>query len=239
MENTKPTGGKDKQKVIILAVLGIVIVGVGAFQFLGGSSPEPPKTAKKAEADAKPKAGEEPVVDEKKVELTKLITGALPARDPFRPSPFEQPDTVALATPQPSPAGSSQPRVPRPAPIGGAVAPMNPMGGLPAAVPNGTIGGPGGASVAIQPGAPLRQPGEPPYSVAGVVIGKERMVVLQDDDGNQRLVKVGDSLDGNTRIVSVERGKVKVRAGSKTVELQPVPKDTPRPDPSNPAAGSS
>lgn len=53
------------------------------------------------------------------------------------------------------------------------------------------------------------------------------MVVLQDDDGKQRLVRVGENLDPNTKVVSVEKGKVKVRAGGKTVELQPVPKDVP------------
>lgn len=229
MENTPATANKDKQKIIVLAVLGVVIVGIGAFQFMGGGSPEPAKTSKKAES-AKPKSSEDPAMDEKKVELTKLITGSLPARDPFRPASLEpEPNTVATTTPpaptQP-PAAPTSPRTPRPSPMAGGIAPMNPMGSLPAAMPNGMTGPVGGA-VAVQPGAPLRQPGEPGYSVAGVVIGEQRMVVLQDDDGKQRLVRVGENLDPNTKVVSVEKGKVKVRAGGKTVELQPVPKDVP------------
>lgn len=237
MENSQVTGGKEKQKIIVVAVLGVVIVGVGAFQFMGGGSPEPQKAAKKSETASKSQSGDEPVMDEKKVELTKLITGSLPARDPFRPSPIEDAtDPVALvAPPSPQPA-ASPPRGPRPSPMAGGVAPMNPMGSLPAAMPNGAIGAVGGTPVALQPGAPLRQPGEPAYSVAGVVIGKERMVVLQDDNGNQRLLKVGESLDGNTKVVSVEKGKVKVRAGGKTVELQPIPKEAPAVEPGS--AGS-
>lgn len=43
----------DKQKVMILAALGVVMVGVGAFSFMGGSEPAaPPATTKKQEPEA-------------------------------------------------------------------------------------------------------------------------------------------------------------------------------------------
>ncbi len=191
------TGGKDKQKLIIVGVLGVLVIGIGAFQFMGGEPPKKP-VAKKAATDAEAKKATESTepVDEKKIDLGRLIAGTLPQRDPFRPvdipavpdpkpsgQPTEaaKPDAVAQTPPKPEPTRPRQPNMGsmRPPSMSGQ-APMNPMAGLP---PEGAIGG--GPGVAIQSAAPLRQPGEPAYSVAGVVIGKEKMVVLQDDNGNQ------------------------------------------------------
>lgn len=240
------TGGKDKQKMIIVGVLGVLVIGIGAFQFMGGEPPKKP-VAKSSTTDTSGKKGSEftEPVDEKKVDLNRLIAGNLPQRDPFRPvdipavpdpkpsgqptEPVKPPDDVSKPEGTPSEA-PAQPRTSRMG--GGAMrppsmagqAPVNPMAGLP---PVGAIGS--GPGVAIQASTPLRQPGEPAYSVAGVVIGKDKMVVLQDDNGNQRLVKLGDKIDSENRIVGIDKGgKVKVRNGKKTMDLPPVPAEVPK-----------
>ncbi|MBX7134784.1 MAG: hypothetical protein K1X67_19115 [Fimbriimonadaceae bacterium] len=236
------SGGKDKQKLIIVGVLGVLVIGIGAFQFMGGEPAKKP-VAKKSTSDPdskKPSDSAEPV-DEKKIDLGRLIAGNLPPRDPFRPVDIpavpdpkpssqpgetEKPEKVEQAPPksEPTPSGPRSTGAMRPPSMSGQ-APLNPMGGLP---PAGAIGA--GPGMAIQAGTPLRQPGEPAYSVAGVVIGKERMVVLQDDNGNQRLVKLGEKIDPDNRIVDIDRGgKVKVRNGKKTMELPAVPAETPKP----------
>ncbi len=71
---------KDKQKIMILAALGVVLVGASAFSFMGGGSPEPaPVTTKKAE----PKAEN---TSETTVEPTTTESGGIPAKptDPGR-----------------------------------------------------------------------------------------------------------------------------------------------------------
>lgn len=231
-ETAAPGTDKEKLKLIIVISLGVVILGVGAFQFMGGSEPAKKPVAKKpAESTPAKDVKSEPPVDERKVELARLIAGAYPQRDPFKPTsipdeppaPEQPPVTPDAAKPQPV-------RNPAPAPMGGSIAPVDPMAGLPAAVPNGAIGNPNTA-LAVQPGVPLRQPGEPAYSVAGVVIGKERMVILQDDQGNQIIRRLGDRLDGSTKITAIDKGAVKVSNGKKTMKLAPVPAEEAPPVP--------
>ena len=245
-------GGKDKQKMIIVGVLGVLVTGIGAFQFMGGEPPKKP-VAKKTSSEPSEKKGLESTepVDEKKVDLSRLIAGNLPQRDPFRPvdipavpdpKPSGQPSEPVKPAPDTAKPTETAPVEPqtqsrpirtgggtiRPPSLGGQ-APMDPMGGLP---PVGAIGS--GPGMKIQPGIPLRQPGEPAYSVAGVVIGKDKMVVLQDDNGNQRLVKLGDKIDSENRIVGIDKGgKVKVRNGKKTMDLPSVPADAPKPGAGN------
>jgi type II secretory pathway component PulC len=83
----------------------------------------------------------------------------------------------------------------------------------------GAIGAGGGAG--LTQGAPLRQPGEFAYQVKGVIVGKKPMAVFEDDNGNQRLVPLGGSLDGDSKVVAIEKGKVRIRhhGKEKTLDL--------------------
>jgi type II secretory pathway component PulC len=52
--------------------------------------------------------------------------------------------------------------------------------------------------------------------VAGVIVGKTRMAIVEDSNGNQKLVKEGDAIDGKKTIVGIDSGRVSVREDGKT-----------------------
>jgi len=104
-------------------------------------------------------------------------------------------------------------------------APLDPMvGTLPQVGSDGTLsasGGPGNpAQVRVEPGKILRQSGEFAYRLSGVVVGNASAVVLQDDSGKQRLVRQGGSIDGESRVVSIDRNAVVVRHNGKNITLK-------------------
>jgi hypothetical protein len=50
----------------------------------------------------------------------------------------------------------------------------------------------------------------PHYSVVGVIQGAKPMAVVDDGSGNQKLVAVGSSIDGDTRLIGVDSSSVSV-----------------------------
>ena len=217
---------KEKQKVVIVAVLGVVVLGVGAFQFMGGGAEEPKKveSPKSKATDILAENADDPL----KEELKQLISGALAQRDPFEPrampmDPTLQQPAQPKQEPQASPSNnmrsaSGQRIYKGNSPSG--IRPFNPqISGLPDPSQSG-VNSQGGGNVNVQPGTPLRQPGEVGYNVAGVLVGKKPMAVLQDDSGQQHLVPVGGNVGGDTEIVAIERGKVTVRHKGKIKVLK-------------------
>ena len=77
--------------------------------------------------------------------------------------------------------------------------------------PAGTTAPIGGGNIGLSKSAPLRQPTEFAYTLKGVLVGKKPMAVFEDDNGNQRLVPLGGSLDGDSKVVGIEKGKVRIR----------------------------
>jgi len=202
----------DKKKMIVLGALGLVLVAVGAFTFVGGASPTPPPTAK-ASAEDKAKNGEGTEKDGQKEQTPeeKLVAqfnaGELPTRDPFAPDVVAVVTPPVQQTPTQTPPRVSSGGVRRPSGLRGNVPPFNPMGGgfggdLPPA---------SGGGIGIEPGAALRSPDDPGYRVKGVIQGRKPMAVLEDGSGNQKLVPVGGSVDGDTQVTGIEKGKVRVR----------------------------
>ncbi len=198
---------KDKKTPVLIA-LGVVLVAVGAFGFL---KPEPkiaPKVVDtmdpKGETAGKPtspRSEKEPGNDERAEQLMALVTGPLQPRDPFEQTGPMQ--AVEVATPPttnpagvagniPSPTVRRTPQMP----------PLDPV--------PGNLAGPVGG-VGVSPGAPIRQPSEFGYRVKGVVVGAKSVVVLEDDNGNQRLVPAGVSIDGDSKVVSVSKGRVTIQ----------------------------
>ena len=51
---------------------------------------------------------------------------------------------------------------------------------------------------------------KPQFVVKGVLLGRKPIAVLEDSNGNQRLVALGGSIDGDTRIVAIEEGGITV-----------------------------
>jgi type II secretory pathway component PulC len=55
--------------------------------------------------------------------------------------------------------------------------------------------------------------------VRGIVIGNRSVAVFEDENGNQRLIPEGGSVDGQTRVKRIERGRVTVETQGKEKTL--------------------
>ncbi len=208
---------KQKQKMAIVVALGAVVVGVGAFQFLNMSSAPAPKSEKH---QVKKPDAEEAAHDSEQQALRNLVTGLLPQRDPFEESPLPKNEARPPST---SPNGE---KAPEPRPIIATrgihraerlnrISPMDPLiGKLP-----GTRDGVAPDKVAIQSGKPLRNPGEFGFAVVGVIVGRRPAAVFQDDSGNQRMVPLGAAVDGDSRVLDIQHGKVTVQHRGKRLTL--------------------
>ncbi len=195
----------NKKKMMVMALLALVVVTVGAFQFMGsGPAPAPAEKKKPLVASATP-APDAP--------KNPLVSNPLPPRDPF-----ETPKEL-MPTPTPTPQPPQQPQNPRTTHEGRPIRNTEHMpvaigGQLPDAMGNGGPMGP------IGPGtqAPHIE-ATPAYSVVGIMIGAHPVAVFADSQGNQRLVPLGGSLDADTKVTGIEKGKVTLRFRGKTLRL--------------------
>jgi len=213
----------DKKKLMILGVLALLMVAVGAFTFMGGGAPASPEVLTTKAADAYGEGSEQPATGEDTVEGTedkptdgiadadRPESGVL-ALAPFEPrDPFETPSSV------PKTGTAVTPPVAQPtaqmAPIQGNPRPQNP-GNEPFSP--GQFGG------AIGGGNPQNLPPivvAPTFIVKGIILGNKPMAVFEDAEGNQRLVALGGSVDGDTKVVAIEQGKVTVNHKGKRYSL--------------------
>lgn len=235
----------DKKKILILGALGLVLVAVGAFSFMGGGSgggsvvasthtDKAPKggSTGSAEAGAAAGSGAEagpsgkplpatggtpegtgtnpvPATGEQGAATPDATTGATPENPgalsamPYVPrDPFLVPSTYAMNVPAPPPAQPTPPKNPKvEAPVrpgtNSGYQPMDPMRG---SLPAPGQSGPAGAPVVAKP----------MYRVKGILLGAKPMAVFEDGSGNQKLVPLGGSVDGDTKVVAIEKGKVRV-----------------------------
>lgn len=195
----------DKKKLMIIGALGVVFLGVGVFQFTKGSTP-PPAPAPVVKQDAKVDKDEDADGEQAKPEAQNtLVTGSYPARDPFKALVDSNP-------PQPTMTPVAQPMPTRRTPVGRMpdfpIEKFSPLPGTPVA------GGAGGEVTPIKPPAP-----EFGYKLAGVMLGKKPVAVFTDAQGAQRLVELGGSLDGDTRLLDIDRDHVVVRFKNQTKTL--------------------
>jgi hypothetical protein len=189
----------EKKKVAVLGALFVLVIGIGAFQFIGGSEPAP--VAKKPE---------EKKTDAKSAEANKpknpTVAFDLPARDPFDAPEPATPGAATSRAPEPTKI-----RQPRPEDL----EPTRPIGITP--LP-GKLPMPEGNGQSTPPPAVREEP-KFNYSVAGVMLGDVKLAVFKDAGGAQRLIREGGSLDGDTQVVSIEKGKVTVSFRGKRLEL--------------------
>jgi len=202
----------QKAKVIALASLGVVLLGVGAFQLTQGS---PENKAKPKAARAATNAAELPGEDEQAWQDQIAISPHAP-KDPFQPGQLTPLDPNN--PPETKPAVATNPTGRRPL----RVIQQQPSRPIPPLEIGGTLPGlhDNGSKVAAVPDAPTRRPDEFGYAVSGVIIGSRPMAVLQDESGAQRLVKLGASIDGDSEVIAIERGKVTVRHRGKVLVLR-------------------
>jgi hypothetical protein len=227
---------KNKKQMVMVGVLLLVMVAVGAFQFMPKSAPAKTDVATTtdgqttptvtgintgAEGTATSDGGDTVAVNDgtKDDPAAAMVQNQLPSRDPFLPTASAQKTaqenaeaglkTAAPVNQQPAPTYSGPPRTA----MGGSFgAPVNPFpdvhptelgGGLPS-VGGGQIGANGAGGI-----VPAKPSG---YKVVGTIVGKQRMAVLEDADGNQILVAEGKKTpDGKARVMAVKKGKAQVR----------------------------
>lgn len=214
----------DKKKILILGALFVVMIGVGAFQFVKSGDPAPAATAEK-KSETTPAGGASATVDTKSgpgesqggykaagdvtVDPALIVAAKLEPRDPFDGRKWEKTEEVAPSVPPPAapkrPASASRP----PRGISGA-------GFRPAGVPIEGVLPEAGAPVAGAPQGQLPSVEDFPYVVAGTVSGDRPVVILTDPAGKQKIVPVGGQVDGDSQIVSISNGKVTVRHRGKT-----------------------
>ncbi len=186
----------EKKKVAVVGVLFVLVLGIGAFQFTGGS--EPPPVAKK--------------VDDKKAELAKEEEAKKPknptlAFDLSSRDPFEAPEPPKIVPPAP-PADPVKQK-----PIrneGTTPFPPTDFQRIPPPLPG---------RLSTNPAPPATEEPKFGYTIAGVMLGSVPIVVFRDGSGAQRLVREGGALDGDTKVLSIQKGKVTVSFRGKPLEL--------------------
>ncbi|MBC8065218.1 MAG: hypothetical protein H7Y17_10335 [Chlorobia bacterium] len=214
----------DKKKFIVIGALATVLLGVGAFTFLGGSTP-PPAPVETAKAEdgkgdgtkvAKVDENGNPIVgEEKDPPKNPLYVMDLPQRDPFQVRPlagdeFKPPTPTQQLPPTTRPANH---RTGTRRSSGGNDYGTSPYQPLTGSLPNA-----GGGSVTLTPSGP--DPSAFGYTVSGTMTGGDRPVaVFTDSNGNQRMVPVGGSLDGDSKVLSVEKGSVTIEHRGKKQRL--------------------
>ncbi|MBX3111835.1 MAG: hypothetical protein KF857_07485 [Fimbriimonadaceae bacterium] len=203
---------QDKKKLLVVGALVMVLCAVGAFTLMGGgggssAAAKPQATTKGSEKAAEP----ETTVDPAQEKINKLIAsmgayGSMESRDPFAvpaeaKSAVEPPPAPPVQKPS-APAKSG--RSSRPPRMEGGTAPWQ----LP--MPNGGQ---------LPNGNQLPAQIVPRYRVKGVLVGKKSVVVIEDSNGNQRLVPQGGQLDPTTRVTNIEKGQITVNENGKSKTL--------------------
>ena len=226
---------KQTKQLAIIGVLAAMLMAVGAFQFMTPVPvpPLPDQEPVAAEAGTPQPAPNGTATEVQPVKsdpirdaLLNYATSNTTPRDPFKPAgdlakefaapqgknaPAEAAPVVGNASEGARPMPSRFPRQ--------NVEPMNPMegslGGGPGMgfTPTGTS--PDGTA-AVDPRIIT---GGPSYKVKGILVGTTRMVVLEDAEGNQKLVPEGGSVDGDTTIVKIRDNTVKISTRGKRKEV--------------------
>lgn len=204
----KPAGN-DQKKLLVLSVLGILLLGVGAFQMSGGGGSAPAPVAQKAEPSTPEKSAEEQAKDEEAnlPGQDGLVVGVLAPRDPFVPQagPDAGKSGRTTATPVNQPVADP---LPTPAPM---EAPEPPMPGEVTL----TDGGQASGATTVAPSQPL----PPSYMLTGVITGDRNVAVLRSSEGKDRTVVVGDVLATGERVISITATKVVLKTNEGTFTL--------------------
>lgn len=188
---------KEKKQLIVVAVLAVLVVGIGAFQFMGGSAAKPvaEESKDKAQDDQVVAAADRP--DATQVAIDNLISMQSVPRDPFVAQAVlvesvKPPENYTPPTPNPGSeiSGSNNPVL------------VNP-----------------GSGMGLDPSGPLRLANEPPYSLRGIVIGRKTFAVLKPAGDDQVLVQEGDTLGDGTHVVSITERHVVLKHKGKVTTL--------------------
>ncbi|MBS1703967.1 MAG: hypothetical protein JST12_20045 [Armatimonadetes bacterium] len=191
---------REKKQALVLAVLFVLILGVGAFRMMGGSQAAPAAAKKKTDDKAtENKDSEKPVI--KNPEFKPLAS-----RDPFMPAPFmtagaDQPTTpVPTPTPRSTPKADTERTAPLPMPFSDDHTGFKAGGIAPLPVP--------------QDVKPVFN-----YSVVGLIEGAHPAAVFEDAQGNQQMVEIGQGIGSSATLIDITRGRVRVKFNAETLVL--------------------
>lgn len=183
----------ERKKVIILACLGFCVVTIGAMQLVGHKRPPALPDKPKELVAAVDTKGATTVAGIKNPE----VADSLPDRDPFLPpadadpkpaTPVATPRIADVPAPFPHRSHSNANRAFDPLPLPGA---------LPSA--KGLAGQPAGTLTPVQN-----------YRCVAVIQGSKPIAVFEDSTGNQKLVRVGAPVDGDTKLTEVHGNSVSI-----------------------------
>ncbi|GIV01362.1 MAG: hypothetical protein KatS3mg015_0192 [Fimbriimonadales bacterium] len=197
---------EDKKKVAILGVLFVGLLAVGAYQFVG-SGPAEKKPAKK-EAEAKPSenARAEQAPADNEDPMKNYYALGLSPKNPFQPAAL--PNTSQNSEPESNNRIIHAPQEPKPqpkvsTPYSNQVPPWNPT------IPGVSADGQGTATV-----VPTH---EFSYVLIGIVEGPSPVAVFKADDGSQKMVRVGEYVGQDTKVVRIEGGSVVLKSNGKII----------------------
>lgn len=201
-----PGNPEEKKKLVIIGVLGLLMVGIGAFQFLPSAPAEPAKKPTTASGQATQLATATYTPD---TIGTVALNGPsdLDPRDPFEPDPTLIPHDPADKT--------LVPPVVRPTlkhetfPEAGPIRPLPLPGSVPSNVPN--------SAPESSPEPVVANPG---LRLAGVVDGPHQLAILVDTKGTQQLVEVGSSIDGESRLLAIGHQEALILFRGKSLRLK-------------------
>lgn len=184
----------NKKKLLILIALFVVIITVGAFQMMSSGTPDKPAETKAKDTAKTDKADK----DAKAGPANPLVAADLAQRNPFHQEDLLPPPLPTAQTAQAQQAAKPRRMFPR-------------MPELPPAQIDKT-GGIGPLGI-----APVNQGAG--YAVSGVILGSRPAAVFVDAQGGERLVPLNGSVDGDTKVVGIEKGAVSVRFRGKTIRI--------------------
>jgi hypothetical protein len=193
---------RDKKQLIVVGVLVVLILSVGAFQFLRKTEAPPPAPSKK---EVKVTKDNEKATKAKDIKNPQF--GPLNPKDPFEIAAFVAgpPDPVIVPQPvkKPDIGGTKIPEISK-----------THIKELP-------FGNDSNSNTVLPPGGgvPPMAPPEPKfeYSLIGIVEGKHPMAVFDDGKGNQQLVEAGQSVGPSATVIAISRGKVRVQFNARTL----------------------
>lgn len=208
---------KDKKQMIVLSALVLLVLAIGAFQFMG---PKPkPVAAKDATLD-KPKddvlvAVADPAKDPMQAYIEEMIATSSTPRDPF------QPQAVVIDDPAPDRPVNDPPRPSTSQrPISEITGPWKPID--PSAGGNFGEGNFGGPPTNIVPDTGGPTTNGQAFALTSVMIGKsKKLCSLLLRDGQQILVGEGQSFgpDMNTTVVAITEEYVVLRHLGREMKL--------------------
>jgi hypothetical protein len=199
---------REKKQLIAVGAMVVMILGIGAFQMMQGSGAPPP-----APTEAKKESELEEDKDKKPEIKNPEVASPLRRRDPFMMASFAN-DEEAFEVPAPV---APKPEVKRPKVLPGR--PSHSNGHTKFEFDGDELPVAGSLNERSEGPKPIVPEVKFGYTLIGILDGVRDVAVFQDAAGNQRMVPVGQAIDGDATLLSVSRGSVRVKFHAQTLVL--------------------